>query len=63
MRYVSQPWQTIVAIILLLLSASTAAQTTDLQAVARNLVQTGMVKTADKVLITGSVRDQTLMGI
>jgi leucyl aminopeptidase (aminopeptidase T) len=44
-----------------LLSTSVAAQPNDLQAVARNLVQAGMVKTGDKVLITGSVRDETLM--
>ncbi len=61
MRNVTQPWQTIVAIILVSLGASAAAQPTDLQAVARNLVQAGMVKTGDKVLITGSVRDEILM--
>lgn len=61
MRYVTQPWQAIFAIILLSLSTSAAAQPSDLQAVARNLVQAGMVKTGDKVLITGSVRDETLM--
>ena len=54
-------WRTVVAVILLSLSSSAAAQTGDLQAVARNLVQAGMIKTGDKVLITGSVRDATLM--
>ena len=61
MLHVIKPWRTVVAVILVSLSASAAAQTSDLQAVARNLVQAGMVKTGDKVLITGSVRDETLM--
>jgi len=61
MRNVTQPWQAIVAVILVSLGTSAAAQPTDLQAVARNLVQAGMVKTGDKVLITGSVRDEALM--
>jgi leucyl aminopeptidase (aminopeptidase T) len=61
MLSVTQPWRTVVAVILVLLSTSAAAQPSDLQAVARNLVQAGMVKTGDKVLITGSVRDETLM--
>lgn len=61
MLYVNQPWRTVVAVILVSLSTSPAAQPSDLQTVARNLVQSGMVKTSDKVLITGSVRDETLM--
>jgi leucyl aminopeptidase (aminopeptidase T) len=42
-------------------SSSSSGQTPDRRAVARNLVQAGMVKSGDKVLITGSVRDATLM--
>ena len=61
MLSVSQSLRTVVAVILVLLSTSAAAQPSDLQAVARNLVQAGMVKTGDKVLITGSVRDETLL--
>lgn len=37
------------------------AQAPDLQAVARNLVQAVTIKSGDKVLISGSVRDATLM--
>lgn len=54
-------WTIVVAVILVSLSSPAAAQTADLQAVARNLVQAGMIKTGDKVLITGSVRDEKLM--
>ncbi len=61
MLCVTQQWRIVVAGILLLLSTLAAAQSSDLQAVARNLVQAGMVKTGDKVLITGSVRDETLL--
>ncbi len=61
MHYVTQLRGTIVAVTLLLLSTAAAAQPNDLQAVARNLVQAGMVKTGDKVLIAGSVRDEKLM--
>ncbi len=61
MRHIIQSWQIVVAIILFALSAAAAAQPGDLQAVARNLVQAGMVKTGDKVLITGSIRDEKLM--
>ena len=61
MLSVTQSWGTVVAVFLVLLSTSAAAQPSDLQAVARNLVQAGMVKTGDKVLITGSVRDEALM--
>jgi leucyl aminopeptidase (aminopeptidase T) len=61
MHYVTQLRRTIVAVTLLLLGTAAAAQPNDLQAVARNLVQAGMVKTGDKVLIAGSVRDEKLM--
>lgn len=61
MHSVTQSLRTIVTLILVLLSTSAAAQPSDLQAVARNLVQAGMVKPGDKVLITGSVRDETLL--
>ena len=61
MLHVTKPWRTLVAVILVTLSSSAAAQPSDLQAVARNLVQAGIVKSGDKVLITGSVRDETLM--
>jgi leucyl aminopeptidase (aminopeptidase T) len=43
------------------LVAPARAQAPDLQAVARNLVQAGMVAKGDKVLITGSVRDAALL--
>ena len=61
MLHITRPWRPIVAAVLVSLSTSAAAQAPDLQAVARNLVQAGMVKTGDKVLITGSVRDAALM--
>lgn len=61
MLCVSRPWRPVVAIILVSLSTSVAAQASDLQTVARNLVHAGMVKTSDKVLITGSVRDEALL--
>jgi len=61
MLHIIKPWRAVVAAILVSLSSSAAAQTSDLQAVARNLVQSGMIRTGDKVLITGSVRDETLM--
>src|SRR5947199_10226003 len=61
MLYVTQSWRIVVAVIFISLNTSATAQPGDLQAVARNLVQAGMVKTGDKVLITGSVRDETLM--
>ena len=44
-----------------LIAGSASAQTSDRQAVARNLVSAGMVKPHDKVLITGSVRDAELL--
>ncbi|MDQ6769779.1 MAG: aminopeptidase, partial [Gemmatimonadota bacterium] len=37
------------------------AQTPNAQNVARNLVQAGMVKTGDKVIVSGSVRDAPLL--
>ncbi len=37
------------------------AQPTNVQSIARNLVQAGMVKPGDKVLINGSVRDAALL--
>jgi aminopeptidase len=43
------------------LVAPAQAQAPDLQAVARNLVQAGLVAKGDKVLITGSVRDAALL--
>ena len=61
MLSVTRQWRVIAAVILVLFSASALAQSSDLQAVARNLVQAGMVKTGDKVLITGSVRDEALL--
>lgn len=45
----------------LLLAGSATAQTPNIPLVARNLVQAGMVKAGDKVLITGSVRDAALL--
>ena len=61
MLYITQSWRFVVAVFLVSLNTLVAAQPSDLQGVARNLVQAGMVKTGDKVLITGSVRDETLM--
>ncbi len=58
---VTQWWRFVAAVFLVSLNTLAAAQPSDLQGVARNLVQAGMVKTGDKVLITGSVRDETLM--
>jgi aminopeptidase len=60
MLHLTQLCQTVVAVALLSLS-SAAAQTPDLRAVAHNLVEAGLVKTGDKVLITGGVRDAKLM--
>jgi len=42
-------------------SMAVAAQSPDLQDVARNLVQSARVATGDKVVVTGSVRDAALM--
>ena len=44
-----------------LFGVTAGAQARDMQAVARNLVQAGMVKQGDKVLINGSVRDAALL--
>lgn len=44
-----------------LFSVTAGAQSRDMQSVARNLVQAGMVKPGDKVLISGSVRDAGLL--
>jgi leucyl aminopeptidase (aminopeptidase T) len=44
-----------------LFSVTANAQSRDLQSVARNLVAAGMVKSGDKVLITGSIRDAGLL--
>jgi leucyl aminopeptidase (aminopeptidase T) len=46
---------------LVAVSTLCAGQASDLQAVARNLVAAGMIKAGDKVIITGSVRDDKLM--
>jgi len=61
MLSVTQRCRFTAAVILILLNTAALAQSSDLQAVARNLVQAGMVKTGDKVLITGSVRDEALL--
>ena len=61
MLSVTHKRRVITAVALLLLNTAALAQSTDLQVVARNLVQAGMVKTGDKVLITGSVRDEALL--
>jgi len=45
----------------LLFAATVAAQPPNTPLIARNLVQAGMVKAGDKVLITGSVRDAALL--
>lgn len=42
-------------------STVAGAQSRNTQSVARNLVQAGMVKTGDKVLVSGSVRDAALL--
>jgi leucyl aminopeptidase (aminopeptidase T) len=42
-------------------STVAGAQSRNMQSVARNLVQAGMVKTGDKVLVSGSVRDAALL--
>jgi len=61
MLHVSWPWRSVVAVSLLFQTTSALAQTPDLQLVARNLVQSAKVAVGDKVIITGSVRDATLM--
>lgn len=50
-----------VAALLAVLGTPALAQAPDLQAVAHNLVNAGMIKAGDKVLITGSVRDVSLL--
>ncbi len=45
----------------ILWGVTASAQARDMQGVARNLVQAGMVKAGDKVLINGSVRDAALL--
>lgn len=50
-----------IAATVLLLGTTAAAQGTNTRTVARNLVQAGMVKGGDRVLITGSVRDAQLL--
>ena len=44
-----------------LFSVTAGAQSRDMRSVARNLVQAGMVKPGDKVLINGSLRDAALL--
>jgi aminopeptidase len=44
-----------------LFSVTAGAQSRDMRSVARNLVQAGMVKQGDKVLINGSIRDAALL--
>ena len=44
-----------------LFSVTAGAQSRDMRSVARNLVQAGLVKQGDKVLINGSVRDAALL--
>ncbi len=61
MSYIARTLRIAIGVILAALTALAAAQPGDLQAVARNLVQAAMVKAGDKVLITGSTRDETLM--
>jgi aminopeptidase len=61
MLHVTRHWRASVAVMLVWLGTPAAAQTPDLRAVARNLVQAGIVGPGDKVLITGSVRDVPLM--
>ncbi len=48
-------------IVALFLGTTAGAQAANPRLVARNLVQAGMVKAGDKVLISGSVRDATLL--
>lgn len=50
-----------VALTMLFFGASAAAQETAKTNIARNLVQAGLVKAGDKVLITGSLRDAALL--
>ena len=50
-----------IAAAVVLFGVTAGAQARDMQAVARNLVQAGLVKPGDKVLINGSVRDAALL--
>jgi leucyl aminopeptidase (aminopeptidase T) len=50
-----------IAATILVASTTAGAQSRNSQNVARNLVQAGMVKTGDKVLVSGSVRDAPLL--
>jgi leucyl aminopeptidase (aminopeptidase T) len=50
-----------VAATAVLISATAGAQARDMRSVARNLVQAAMVKSGDKVLINGSIRDAALL--
>ena len=50
-----------IAVAAVVFSVTAGAQSRDMQSVARNLVQAGMVKPGDKVLINGSVRDAALL--
>ncbi len=54
-------WRSIVAVFTTFCAPSVAAQTPDLQDVARNLVRSAMVAPGEKVFITGSVRDAALL--
>ena len=53
--------QSAIAAAVVLASTSAASQPLGRQTVARNLVQAGMIRSGDKVLVTGSVRDATLL--
>ncbi len=60
------PMRHLLSLLTILVATSTVAtvahaQAPDLQAVARNLVQAVTIKSGDKVLISGSVRDAILM--
>jgi aminopeptidase len=50
-----------IAATVLLFGTTAAGQATNTRTVARNLVQAGMVKAGDRVLVTGSVRDVALL--
>jgi leucyl aminopeptidase (aminopeptidase T) len=61
MHCIPLSFRIVVALILAAVAAAAAAQSSDLQAVASNLVKAAMIKTGDKVLIAGSTRDEALM--
>jgi len=50
-----------IAVTALVATSLASAQTRNTQAVARNLVQAGMIKAGDKVIVSGSVRDAALL--